>query len=226
LAEGAPRRDRSLAIGLAALVAVVLVLGGLAVWFVLRPASDMAGPTAGAGDFEQYREAYESAVAKAGVEATFPPEPVALDKLEAEGSHPFEALFTAEEATALLAMHPLIATVEGSQVSLIEPELLFAEGAAMTIGGRILADGRRFRAQIEGPVGFDPDSGVTSPGATEAKVEGFSANESQRSQATDLVLDYGNEYLDAAPGLSVESVTIDSDGVTVAGQAPDRLLTP
>ncbi len=218
-----PRRKsrRATIVVLALLLLLVTAVGGVTVW-----ALGIRGRTLGAGtqmlSFEQYRAGWESAMQKAEVEAAFPPQPVDLADVGVSGRRPFQATFTAEELTALLNVYRHTAAVSGSDVSLQRVEVALPTPGAASLKGRLVVGSTAYSATIEGPVTYAGGE-VNSPGATSLRVEGFNVGGSRRAQATRAVLDYLNAYLDAAPGLTIDSAEIVSEGVRVTGSAPQRI---
>lgn len=173
--------------------------------------------------YDAYREAWESAMAKASVEATFPAEPIALQDLRATGMHEFSATFTGEELSALLTMHPFEYEVGDSSVSLQSPSVSFPAEDTGSFDGRLSYAGSRYRARAEGPVRYAGGSIEIDADASELSVEGFGVGGDRRDQALRMVARYLNALLAAAPQLTVDSARIVEGGVEVSGMAPDAI---
>lgn len=220
---GAPRRRLSgraklwIAVGS---VAGLLVLGALA-WLI---AWSLSGGGS-ASDPSQYEAAWRSALKKAGTTAEWPGGPVPLDQVEATGSHPFEARFTAAEITALLNVFTRDATVQGTPIALRKATITFPAQDTVRLDGNVIVDGNSFGAVVDAPATY-ANGQVQSSGITSARSMGVSADEKTRAMATTALLEYVNEYLAAAPGLVVESARIVPGGVVVSGTAPDALKLP
>ena len=212
--EQRPSR-RGLILGIVAAAVFLTDHVGAVVWTLGR--GDTSGPGRAA-----LRTAYESAMRKAGVEASFPAEPVELSSVVPSGGHPFSATFTAEELGALLNTFRFTADVDGSTVLVRRANLRFPGESGIELDARVGVDGSAYTALIEGPVSFR-DGFARSPGATRATAEGISLNAAQRVQLTRAVLSYVNAYLQAAPGLDVGSAKLTPDGVAATGTAPDRI---
>jgi hypothetical protein len=221
--DPAKRRRRAVVIGVLVAAAVIAGLTALVVWAVR--VSHTAPPVAEAPAFTRFKPAWASAMAKAGVEATFPVAAVDLTQVIARGRVPFEATFTAEEVTALLNVYRYRADLAGQQVSFLEPVVAFPEAGTGSLGGRLQAADSVYSASITGPVVYTA-TGIDSSGATELTVEGFSVGGERRAQATDAVIAYLNLYVHDAPGLTVESAQIVDGGLHVKGSAPARLEHP
>lgn len=170
---------------------------------------------------DEYRTAYESAMAKAGVDAQFPGRAVDLSDVEVTGSQPLDATFTAEEVSALLNIYRFSGSTD---VALSDVDVEFPSAGVVQLSGKLNYQGSSYRATMTAPVAFD--GRITSPGATSLNVSGFSVSGQQRTQATQAVVDYFNEALQAAPGLTVESASIGASGVRVQGTAPTSISHP
>jgi len=200
-------------------VVFVAILVGVVVWALNRPST--SGPDAAAN-----RAAFDSAMSKASVEASYPPgAPIPLTSVKATGEHTFSATFTAEELTALLSAFSYTAELNGSKASVGRATVRLAGPDSLGLDASVNVDGNTLGATMEGPIAYSFGS-VTSAGATSANVEGVSLNAAQKTQLTDAVVGYLNAYLAHAPGLRIGSVRIASDGVVVTGNAPDRLTYP
>ncbi len=210
---------------IAAVVASVVLVGliGLVVWAVL--ASRKPVVVREAPRFDRFEPAWASAMAKAGVEATFPAGPVDVTMAKPFGRVPFEATFTAEEITALLNVYRYQGGIGGQDVSFESPEAAFPRPGVGSLSGQLATGGSSYSATIVGPVTYAA-TGIDSPGATELTVEGFSVRGDRRTQASEAVIAYLNMYVRAAPGLTVQSAEIVQDGLRVTGSAPARLEHP
>jgi len=218
-----PQKSRApLIVALVALVLLVAVVA-LVVWAATF--SNSTPPQRTGPGFERFEPGWSSAMAKAGVEATFPAGPVDLTQVSPTGSEPFEATFTAEEITALLNVYRYDADLSGQSVSFARAQADFPKPGVGALAGTLSAQGSRYSAEIEGPVTYSA-TGIDSPGATSLKVEGFTIGGVRRRQASDAVIAYLNLYLRAAPGLTIEDARIVADGVYVKGSAPARLEHP
>jgi hypothetical protein len=205
-----------------AVVFVVLAgVVGLIVWAVSSSGSASA-PRPG---FERFEPAWQSAMAKASVEATFPAGPVDLTQVRATGSQPFEATFTAEEISALVSVYRFEMTVSGEKVALGDAEIGFPEDGIGELDAELYARGSRYRAKATAPVTY-VDGEITSPGLSSLRVEGFSVGGNNREMASEGIFLYLNRYLAAAPGLVVEEARIVEGGLVVTGTAPERLEHP
>lgn len=217
-----PRRvRRGLWIGLGVVAGVIALaaLGGLIFWAITSGGSRGTG----AGT-EAVREDWASAMSKAGVEATLPPEPTDIRSYRAEGAgHPFDATFTAGEATALLRVYTFSYDSGQGEVSIGEPSVAFPSDGVVELTGDVSFGENTAGASIEGPVSWTAD-GIQQDGEATVKVEGFSIGGDRGAQAAQAAVLYGNAYLQAAPGLEVQQVEIRADGVRVKGVAPDRLV--
>lgn len=176
--------------------------------------------------YDSYRTAWESAMAKASVEASFPAEPVALTDIRATGMHTFSATFTAEEISALLTMHTFAYEVNGDDVSLQLPKVTFPAEDTAEFDGYLVYGGTRYRARTTAPVTYEGSDVAIDAGGAELTVEGFNVGGDRRDQALDLVGDYLNALLAAAPQLTVENARIVYGGVEVDGMAPDSIEFP
>lgn len=208
-----------------AIVAGIVVVGFVALiawalWTAGKPT-----PSAPAPRFDRFQSAWASAMAKAGVEATFPVDPVEVTSLQSSGRQSFEATFTAEEITALLNVYPYRGEIAGAEVSLTSAEVEFPDAGRVRLSGSLVADGSGYSAVAEAPVSY-ADGEITSRGLTSLTVEGFNISGGRRTQAGDGLLQYFNAYLDATPGLTVEVAEVVEGGIVVKGFAPVALTNP
>lgn len=176
--------------------------------------------------FDSYEADWTSAMAKAGVEATFPVEPVALTDLEADGMHPFSATFTAEEISALLTMHPFAYEINGGEVSLQRPVIGFPAPGLGSFAGKLVYGTTGYSARAEAPASYAVGAIVIDAADASLTVEGFGVGGERRDQAIGAVEDYLNALVRAAPRLTVERAEITAQGLEVEGIAPDRLIFP
>lgn len=219
---GGPSRRamRWFAIIAAISAAAMIALVGWALWTASRPKAPTEKPR-----FDRFETAWSSAMSKAGVEATFPAGPVPLQDVRFSGRHAFETTFTAEEIAALLNVYRHAAEIQGSRVELRSVRLTFRDDTDVRLSGALVADGDAYSAEAEGPVAFSRGR-IRSERLDSLTVEGFSVGGARRRQALDALLGYFNEYLDASPGLTVESAGIGDGVVLVRGFAPDELRHP
>jgi hypothetical protein len=224
-ASGDTKRRRVIAT-VSVVAALALLIGGL-VWLVIwaqgreRPAPVRAEP------FEQYRPAWESAMRKAGVEATFPAGPVDLSAVRATGATPFSADFTAEEVAALMTVYRFDYEAQGAgTVSVRRPSVEFPEAGWGRLSGRLLFDGSAYKARLEAPATFEDGEVVVGSAGSGLTVEGFSVGGERKTQAVAMVEIYLNALVRAAPGLSVERARIEAGSLRVEGVAPSRLEHP
>lgn len=215
-----PGTMRAFKVVAAAVVLSLMALVVWAVWVAGRPASAPPAPS-----FDRFRDPWASAMAKAGVDATFPAGPVGLADLVPSGRTPFDATFTAQEISALLNVYRHSEAVPGQSVVVDSVAVTFPSDDTARLAGVILADGSRYSAVASGPVRYVGGS-ITSTGLTALTVEGFAVGDSRRTQASEAMLDYFNAYLDAAPGLSVESARIVDGALLVTGFAPASITNP
>lgn len=218
---GSGRRRAYVAWATGAVVALAVVAG--IVWLVLwslRGAARVDSQT-----IEGQRSAWESAMAKASVEATFPGGPVDLEQVRATGAHPFSATFTAEEIDALLAIYRYTRRRQGRDVSLDRASVLLPEPGRAAIRGRIVIDGSSYTAKASGPVRW-ADGVVVDASSATVSVEGFELTGDRKAAALDAIEGYLDGLLAAAPGLVVREATVTSDGLSVRGTAPARLAHP
>ncbi|MBI5230722.1 MAG: hypothetical protein HY876_01005, partial [Coriobacteriales bacterium] len=155
--DSTPRRGGLIALAILLVVVVAVAVGTV---LLVRLTS-----TPEEGSTEPYREAWASAMRKAGVDATLPPSPTELTAYRGVGGHPFEATFTGEEATALLAIYPFTYR-EGSTTALLrDPRLTFPKTGTIRIETGIESSVQGGDLELEGPVAFGSTEGLTSPGA-------------------------------------------------------------
>ncbi|MDY0087345.1 MAG: hypothetical protein RBS78_02145 [Coriobacteriia bacterium] len=213
--------DRTIWVIIAVSFIVLSLLVGLAVWAVMSPRT----PSASAPSFERYRPGWESAMAKAGVEAEFPTGPVDITQVKAFGERPFAATFSAEELSALMSVYRYETTISGETVSAADAQVSFPGEGIGEMNVVLYARGSRYRAEASAPVSYK-NGRITSPGLTTLKVAGFSVGGANREQAGKALMIFLNEYLEVAPGLEVTQARIVADGVEVRGTAPERLAHP
>jgi hypothetical protein len=214
------RRRLRIALGVLAGIVVLGGLVGLVAWSLTRP------PPRALSDREalmQQRDAWVSAMRKASVDATFPTAPVEITSLDSAGGHPFEATFTAEEITALVTVYRYVPA--GQSMSLSRVSVRFPSAGEAVVSGRAVINGSAYSAEISGPAGYENGS-IVAQGPVNVSVEGFGVGGERGRQATEAVLAYLNEFLDAAPGLTLDTAEITAEGVRISGRAPDSLLNP
>jgi hypothetical protein len=204
-------------------VTFVVIAGmvGLIVWAV----SSTGGSSAPRPGFERFEPAWASAMSKASVEATFPAGPVDVTKVRVTGSQSFEATFTGEEMAALLSVYSYEARVSGQTFAIGNVGVEFPEPGVTSLRLTLYAQGSSYNVRAEAPMAYENGS-ITSPGITSLRVEGFSVGGSRRDQASDGIIEYLNEFLRAAPGLTVDEARITADGLEVKGTAPVSIEHP
>lgn len=226
MAEGTAtqsRRSRAWIGVVAALVVLVLLVVGT-VWLVLYTRRSQSPREA--EPFSQYRSAWESAMAKAGVSATFPKGPVDLTRVRPMGSHSFSATFTGSEVSALLAVYRYRSDAFGDAVDLEKVSVDFPRKGTASLEGRATIEGSTYQASVQAPVSYLVGKLVVDADRTNLSVEGFSIGGRRRAQAVNTLVEYLNSMLSAAPGLQVKSAEIVEGGVRVEGQAPDAIEHP
>lgn len=213
--------DRTVLVILAVSFLVIAGLVGVVVWAV----GGSGSASAPRPSFDRYQDAWESAMAKASVEATFPTEPVDLADVRAVGTQPLDATFTAEEMSALMSVYRFEMTVEGETVSTGDVELAFPADGIAEMNAVLFARGSRYRAQASAPLAFE-NGEITSPGLTSLRVAGFNVGGTNRERASEGIMLYLNRYLGAAPGLRVDEARVLEGGIEVKGAVPERLEYP
>lgn len=217
------QRITAIIVALSFAAIVIFVIGFL--WLFNRAQSRADAPVA-AVSYESYRSAWESAMAKASVEATFPVEPVNLADVRATGVHEFSATFTAEEIGALLTMYRSDYSVRGSSVSIESAVVGFPARDRASIGAWLLFDGSRYNMKAEAPVTYKDGRVVAQSEGADLTVEGFGVKGDRRAQAIDLIANFLNAHMRAAPNLFVDEARIVEGGVEVTGRAPVSLTHP
>ena len=215
----APKRRRWVGwvVGILSAVIVIGALVGVVVWARGRGSSS--------SDFSVYRPGFESAMAKSGTKASFPDSPVELSGVSTTGSHAFDNTFTADEITALVNVFLWTTDIQGTSVAVSAARVGFPSAGSASLRARVKVNGSSYSGSLEGPVEFQSGS-ITSAGATKVLAEGIPVGGDRAKQATDMLLVYLNAYLEAAPGLSVNSAQITDGGVRLTGTAPDTLTLP
>lgn len=217
-----PKRSRRglwIAVGVLAAVLVVGGLVGIVVWSLGQDNT----PPSGAELLASYRTAWSSAMTKASVEASFPAEPVDVTALKAAGQHDFEATFTAEEITALVNVYRYAPS--GQAVTLQEVSVRFPGAGQAALSGSAEINGSSYSAELAGPTGFE-NGRIVPQGQISVSVEGFGVGGERARQAVEAAFGYLNDFLNAAPGLTVESAEIKAEGLRVSGTAPEVLYNP
>lgn len=204
-------------------VVLVAAMVGL-IWLAIARSSAPQRARQGPG-FDRYRPAWESAMAKAGVEATYPPEPVRVEQLRPSGLRSFSATFTAEEIGALINVYPYEAEMTGQAVALDSVTIAFPRPGVAGANARLIADNTGYSVEVALPLEYTA-KGISSQGPSQLKAEGFTIRGDQKQQAVTALVAYLNSYLRAAPGLVVERAEIVEGGVAVTGRAPQRLENP
>lgn len=221
----ARKRKRTVAI-VSVVTGIALLLGGLT-WIVVWAMNRNTAGSAPSGPvFEDYRGPWESAMAKAGVTATFPAGPVELETVVPSGRHPFSATFTGEEVGALILVYPYASDALGTDFEISDIEIGFPRVGVASMSAIIIVDNTSYDALVEAPASID--AGVLNLSASGAKVSaaGFSVGGKRRAQALDGLEGYLTDLLDAAPGLDVESARVVEGGAIVEGFAPTSIEHP
>ncbi len=216
--EGPRRKRTGLIIGI--LIAVLVLAGfvALIVWALNRGSNN--APT-----FESRRSAYESAMKKAGVDAPFPTQPVELTKLEPTGSHPFKATFTPEELSALINAFTYLPDTGGTSLDVSRVDLSLPGEGVIKLDAVVVVDGNGYSGSVSGPVEFK-NGEIVKAGEVKVVAEGIPLGGDKAAQATEAVFTYVNDFLDAAPGLSVYKAEVTASGIAVEGSAPDAIKLP
>lgn len=212
------RRRRWIAWLVAVLVVVALVAATAGVVALVSRNRAGSNPTASA-------DAFDSAMNKAGVKATIATKPVELTSVKAAGSHPFEADFTAEEISALIDAFTYSTDVNGQKLSVSGATVEVPGDGSVTLSGSVSLGDSSYSGSITGPVSFE-NGQITSTGATSVSAEGFQLGGAQADQATTALLTYVNDYLAAAPGLTVTEARLAGTNIHVKGTAPDTITAP
>jgi len=205
-------------------LSALLVLGafaGVTLWALSR--SKEAAVTSPDAAFARYKPAWSSALAKAGVEGAFPEAPVDVTKVRVTGRRPFEADFTAEEATALMSVYRFAG--ESTQIDFSDAAIAFPAAGTARLDVTMVVDKTPYHARAIMPLAYDV-KGIHSDGLTSLSVEGFGVGGEKKRQASDAVLAYLNEYLRAMPGVTIEEARISKGSVAVKGMAPVRIENP
>jgi hypothetical protein len=206
---------------LAALLALALmgVVGYLAMTTLSPRSIDSSASSPAA------QAAFESAMSKAGVKAQPPAQPVAIDSVQASGSHTFSATFTPEEMAALVNNFPYASSLAGVDIALAGVTLAIPEAGSVKLSAEVSVNNGTHSGSVTAPAAFS-NGLITSPGATSITVDGIPTSGAQKTQVSDALLRYFNAYLVAAPGLHIDTASIGADGFTVTGTAPDSLTYP
>lgn len=207
-------------VALALMVVVPLVL---VVWAVTARRS--SPPPVQPPAFDRYEPAWASAMAKAGVEATFPAAPFPLTQLRAEGSRSIEATFTAEEIAALVSVYSFESEAAGRTFGFSDASISLSPEGAANLEARLLSGGSSYPIELSAPVGFDGGR-ITSSGLTRLQADGFTIGGRNRRRAGDAMLEHFNKMLDSAPGMTIEEIVIGSEGVRVRATVPVALTGP
>lgn len=177
-------------------------------------------------DYEAYRASWESAMAKAGVEATFPVSPVYVEEVQASGLQSLSATFTADEVTALVVMYRFDYPVDGGFVSLIRPSVSFPSPGWVSVSGRLAYQGSSYAIQASAPASMHQGRLELDTGSAELVAEGFNVDGERRDQAMRMVGTYVEAFVEGAPRLRIERAEVVEGGVRVVGTAPKRLMNP
>jgi putative transposon-encoded protein len=197
-----------------ALIVLVALAGGAA-WLVSRNTGHSGGPSGSSS-------AFSSAMKKAGVAAKAPSTPVPLTSVVPKGSHSLDATFTGDELAALMNTFTYEASARGVTVSVSHTALTLGSDGKVSLSGQVAANGNSYAGTVTVPAAYVGGKIVVT-GAPTVEAEGFPVGGTQAQQATDVLLQYLNGYLAAAPGLHVDSAEVTADGVHVRGRAPDSI---
>ena len=211
-----PRRKRTGLIIAIVSAVVALAFVGVVVLLVMNSRSN------GTADAAARQAAYESAMQKAGVTASYPGQPVELTSIKPTGSHEFAATFSPEEVAALVNTFVYESDVAGTRISLRNVRASLPAPGVADLKASVTANGGTYSGAVTLPLVYESGRFSTT-GVTALNAEGVPGNDAQKSQVGGALVDYFNAYLAAAPGLAIESASIGADGVTVAGTAPDSL---
>lgn len=203
---------------------VAVVVAIIALLFIAVVVYLISTQTTHSGDAAS-RAAFESAMKKAGVQATFPAQPVDVTTLKATGSHPFSATFTAEELAALVNAYPYTSDVAGLSINLRNASMEFPAPGVIKMTANVTANGGTYSGTVTAPASFSAGQ-ISTAGVTDLSVEGISGNDAQKTQVGDALVTYANAYLAAAPGLAIQSARITAAGLEVKGTAPDSISAP
>jgi hypothetical protein len=213
------KRGRGCAIAAAIVLALLLAMAALGAYFVLgqpakvTPAEEVRTP--------EVQSAFSSAMKKAKVSAPqAPATPIEIATIKPVGKHHFEATFSYEELTALLAAFSHAsksAQKAGAAVTSVDG----ADGG-VRVSGQFTMSGMSYTGTIEGPAKYSGGK-IATDGEVSATMNGFPIPGSQADQAAGLLIRYLNGYLASAPGLKVDSAEIAEGGIRVAGTAPDTI---
>ena len=222
--DGEPgRMPRGVVVAIVTAVIALLFLG-VVVWLVFAVRSS-SGPKSGAGSPAAV-SAFESAMHKAGVKASYPSKaPVELTLVTPTGSHPFSATFTADEIAALIDTFSYTADTAGMQIAITRANMSFPAPGTVKLDAQVTANGGTYSGSLSAPVTFEGGQ-VIIRGVSDLTVEGISANAAQKGQVRDALTTYANSLLSAAPGLTVDTASIQADGLHASGTAPDSLSYP
>ncbi|MDR3686408.1 MAG: hypothetical protein P4L93_05595 [Coriobacteriia bacterium] len=213
---GRPPRKRRVGCWVAAIVLIVIVALAAGTWWLIASRARPAAPVANAS-------AFDSAMTKAMVKAPGEPAtPVDLSTIKARGTHTFDATFTADELAALLNAFPHEVNVGNASVSLQNVSVALGNNGELTLSGTVSSGGSAYSGKASGKVAFTNDQ-VVAAGPISVQAEGIDLGGAQAATATQLLLAYFNGYLRAAPGLTITSATVSSQGVHVRGLAPDTI---
>jgi hypothetical protein len=215
-----PTRGCGCAIAAAIVLALLIAMAALGAYFILgqpakvTPAEKVRTP--------EVQSAFSSAMKKAKVSAPqAPTTPIEITTVKPIGKHLFEATFSYEELTALLAAFSHAsksAQKAGASVTSVER----ADDGDIRVSGQFSMSGMSYTGAIEGPAKYSGGK-IAADGKVSATMNGFPVPGSQAEQAATLLIRYLNGYLAAAPGLKVDSAEIAEGGIRVTGSAPDTI---
>lgn len=221
------RRRRNARIGIISVVVVIALITGSLTWLVVWALrDDEPAPSRQVTSVEAYRDGWESAMRKAGVEGEFPGGRVDLEQVTSIGRQPFSATFAPAEVEALLAVYRFRPEAFSGRAELEQVDLEFPDAGQAELEARATLSGRSYAARVSAPVSFMDGRIVVDGREADLSVEGFSVGGTQRQQAIEAMNQYLNSLLQAAPGLTVENAEIVPGGVRVTGTAPVSIQHP
>jgi hypothetical protein len=163
------------------------------------------------------KAAFDSAMKKAGVKATYPTTPIAVDQVGFHGTKPLDAVFTDDEISALINAYtePFAYKVKTVQV-------VFHDGGKAEASAMVTYQGKDYPGYIAGDVAFH--DGIISGTASKATGAGIPAGK-YLGQAQDKALEFLNLQL-GFPGLVVKTAQMSEGKVRVTGTVPATIFLP
>ena len=213
---GRPPRKRRVGCWVSAIALIVAVALVAGLWWLI---ASRAHPQASASS----SAAFDTAMTKAMVKA--PGEPataIDLSTIKARGTHAFDATFTGDELAALLNAFPHEVNAGNTSVALQGVTVALGSNGDLTLSGTVSSGGSAYSGKASGAAAYT-NGEVVAAGPISVQAEGIDLGGAQAATATQLLLAYVNGYLRAAPGLTITSATVSSQGVHVRGLAPDSI---